>query len=72
MDCTFCRENINKVDYKNKDFLRKFVTSQFKVASSTRNRLCSKHQRKVASAVKLARYMALMPYTRNQTARKGI
>ncbi|MBI4309464.1 MAG: hypothetical protein HY591_03935, partial [Candidatus Omnitrophica bacterium] len=31
--------------------------------------LCNKHQRMVAHAVKLARYMALMPYTRGQTSR---
>jgi len=72
MECPFCQDNINRVDYKNREFLRKFVTSQFKVASSRRNRLCAKHQRKVANAVKLARYMALMPYTRNQVANKNI
>lgn len=70
MNCDFCRENIDKVDYKNTQLLRKFVTSQFKVASSKRNKLCSKHQRKIANAVKLARFMALMPYTRNQTVNR--
>jgi len=68
MPCQFCEDNINKVDYKNARFLRKFVTSQFKIGSSRRNKLCSKHQRMIAQAVKLARYMALMPYTRNQTS----
>ena len=70
MNCPLCQENINKVDYKNTQFLRKFVTSQFKIATSRRNKLCAKHQRKIAEAVKLARYMALMPYTRNQTIKK--
>jgi small subunit ribosomal protein S18 len=66
MYCKLCQENINRIDYKNKDFLRKFVTAQFKIASSQRNKLCKKHQRKIANAIKNARYMALMPYTRNQ------
>ncbi|OGM99824.1 MAG: 30S ribosomal protein S18 [Candidatus Yanofskybacteria bacterium RIFCSPHIGHO2_01_FULL_41_27] len=70
MLCDFCKDNINKVDYKNTQFLRKFVTSQFKVASSKRNKLCDKHQRRIANAVKLARFMALMPYTRNQTVKR--
>lgn len=70
MNCDFCRENIDKIDYKNTQLLRKFVTSQFKVASSKRNKLCNKHQRKIANAVKLARFMALMPYTRNQTVNR--
>ena len=70
MKCQFCQDNIENVDYKNTQFLRRFVTSQFKVASSVRNNLCNKHQRRIANAVKHARFMALMPYTRNQTARK--
>ena len=69
MECQFCEENINRVDYKNTQFLRKYVTSQFKIATSRRNQLCNKHQRRVAEAVKLARFMAIMPYTRNQTVK---
>lgn len=70
MLCDFCKDNIDKIDYKNTQFLRKFVTSQFKVASSKRNKLCGKHQRRIANAIKLARFMALMPYTRNQTVKR--
>ena len=70
MNCTLCQENINKIDYKNTAFLRKFVTAQFKIATSRRNKTCAKHQRKLAEAIKLARYMALMPYTRNQAIKK--
>ena len=69
MECKFCQDNINRVDYKNTQFLRKYVTSQFKIATSRRNQLCNKHQRRVAEAVKLARFMAIMPYTRNQTVK---
>ncbi len=69
MKCNFCQDNINRVDYKNVQQLRKFVTSEFRIKTSKRNNLCDKHQRVVANAVKLARYMALMPYTRNQTVR---
>lgn len=69
MNCNFCQDSIGYVDYKNTSFLRKFVTSQFKIASSRRNKLCDKHQRSIANAVKLARFMALMPYTRNQTVK---
>ncbi|HWA64687.1 MAG TPA: 30S ribosomal protein S18 [Candidatus Paceibacterota bacterium] len=69
MNCNLCQNNIEHVDYKNTRELRKFVTSQFKIGTSRRNGLCAKHQRMVANAVKLARFMALMPYTRNQTVR---
>ncbi|HAU07404.1 MAG: 30S ribosomal protein S18 [Candidatus Yanofskybacteria bacterium RIFOXYD1_FULL_44_17] len=70
MNCDFCQKKTEFIDYKDTQFLRKFVTSQFKIGSSRRNRLCNKHQRLIANAVKLARYMAMMPYTRNQTVVK--
>lgn len=70
MQCTFCHDNIERVDYKNTQALRKFVTAEFKIGTARRNKLCDKHQRRVANAVKLARFMALMPYTRNQTVKK--
>lgn len=67
MICNACQEKINHVDYKNTDVLRKFVSGQFKISSSVRTGLCKNHQRMVAKAVKLARFMALMPYTKGQT-----
>ena len=70
MPCICCQEKINHVDYKKTDILRKFVSGQFKVSSSSRTGLCQKHQRMVSNAVKLARYMALMPYTKGQTIKK--
>lgn len=63
-------DNLAKVDYKDVAFLRKFVTSEFKVKASKRNKLSDKDQRRVANAIKIARFMALMPYTRNQTVKK--
>ncbi|MBI2062737.1 MAG: 30S ribosomal protein S18 [Candidatus Yanofskybacteria bacterium] len=70
MVCSACQEKINYVDYKNTDILRKFVSGQFKISSSVRTGLCQKHQRMVANAVKNARYMGLMPYTKLQTLKK--
>jgi len=67
MHCKLCEDNINYIDYKNTKYLRPFVTAQFKIGTSRRNELCAKHQRMIANAIKLARFMALMPYTRNQT-----
>jgi small subunit ribosomal protein S18 len=69
MQCKLCVENIEHIDYKNTKFLREYVTAQFKIGTSRRNTLCAKHQRMVANAIKLARFMALMPYTRNQTVK---
>ena len=72
VDCNFCNDNIDRIDYKNKDFLRKFITSQFKISTSRRNQLCNKHQRKMATAIKNARYMGIIPYTRLQVAKRKL
>ena len=70
MVCLACQDKINHVDYKKTDLLRKFVSGQFKISSSARTGLCQKHQRMVSNAVKKARFMALMPYTKLQTLKK--
>lgn len=67
--CNFCQDNIEHLDYKDTKVLRKFVTSEFRIGSAKRNKLCKKHQRRVANAIKISRHMALMPYTRNQTVK---
>ena len=60
--CHFCINGINDVDYKDAQTLRRFISSYSKIAPQRRSGLCAKHQRKVAQAVKRARYMALLPY----------
>lgn len=62
-------DNLVRVDYKDVAFLRKFVTSEFKLKPAKRTKLSNKDQRRVANAIKVARYMALMPFTRNQTVK---
>lgn len=67
MTCIACQEKVNAIDYKDVKILRKFTTGQFKIISAKRTGLCPKHQRQMTQAIKHARFMALMPYTRNQT-----
>ncbi|MEK7600897.1 MAG: 30S ribosomal protein S18 [Patescibacteria group bacterium] len=70
MDCTHCKNATPTINYKDVKALRAYTTSEFKIGSSRRNKLCKLHQRHIAQAIKLARFMALMPYTRNQTVQK--
>jgi len=70
MTCSACQDKVNYVDYKQTDVLRKFVSGTFKIKQSGSTSFCNKHQRMVANAVKLARFMALMPYTKSQTRKK--
>jgi len=59
--CRFCREKVD-IDYKDIARLGKLVTQQGKLFSRKRSGNCASCQRKVKTAVKYARFMALMPY----------
>ncbi|MDP3953949.1 MAG: 30S ribosomal protein S18 [bacterium] len=67
MTCICCQQKNTNFDYKEPRVLRKFVSGQFKILPSKRTGLCPRHQRQLTEAVKLARFMALMPFTKNQT-----
>jgi small subunit ribosomal protein S18 len=61
--CVFCREQIAYVDYKDTTMLRKFISDRGKIRARRVSGNCRQHQRDVATAVKNAREMALLPYT---------
>ncbi|MBU2037378.1 30S ribosomal protein S18 [Patescibacteria group bacterium] len=61
--CYFCTENINELDYKNTQLLRNFLSGQGKILPPRRTGTCTKHQRILATAIKRARFMALLPFT---------
>ena len=63
--CRFCAEQIHDVDYKQFQFLRTFTTERGRILSSRVTGTCAKHQRQLANAIKLARYLALLPYVAN-------
>ncbi|MCP4649343.1 MAG: 30S ribosomal protein S18 [PVC group bacterium] len=60
--CRFCLEKAQNIDYKDINRLAKFVTERGKIVPSRASGVCAKHQRKLAQAVKRARYVALLPY----------
>lgn len=60
--CGFCQEK-KEIDYKEVERLKRFVTERGKIFSRGRSGLCQKHQRRMAGAIKRARYLALLPFT---------
>jgi small subunit ribosomal protein S18 len=60
--CRFKKSGIKYIDYKDADFLLKFVNEQGKILPRRLTGTSSKYQKKVAQAVKRARHLALMPY----------
>jgi len=61
--CIFCKDRIDYIDYKDVGVLRKFVSERGKIRARRVTGNCSQHQRDVATAVKNAREMALLPYS---------
>lgn len=60
--CRFKKSGIKYIDYKDPKFLLKFVNEQGKLLPRRITGTSVKYQRKVATAVKRARHIALMPY----------
>jgi small subunit ribosomal protein S18 len=61
--CRFCAEKAAKVDYKDQGQLKYFLTERGKIIPRRISGNCAKHQREVATAIKRARVLALLPYT---------
>ena len=62
--CSFCiYRTLDSIDYKDTARLRKYVSERAKILPRRVTGTCAEHQRQLTSAIKRARYVALMPYT---------
>ena len=61
--CKFTAEGITSVDYKDIELLKGFVTESGKIVPARITGTKAKYQRQLTTAIKVARYLALMPYT---------
>ncbi|CAA6822150.1 MAG: 30S ribosomal protein S18 [uncultured Thiotrichaceae bacterium] len=61
--CRFTAEGITHIDYKDLDTLKAYVTETGKIVPSRITGTKAKYQRQLATAIKRARYLALLPYT---------
>ncbi len=62
--CHFCRNAEAKIDYKDIDLLTSYTNLTGKIKPAKATKLCNKHQKRIASAVKKARYLAFIPYVK--------
>ena len=60
--CRFKKARIKYIDYKDPEFLKKFLNEQGKILPRRITGTSVKYQKKVATAVKRARHLALLPY----------
>ncbi len=61
--CAFCVDRVRHIDYKNVPLLRQYITNRGKIKPRRKSGVCARHQRRLATAIKRARHVALLPYT---------
>ena len=61
--CRFCADKDARIDYKDTRSLSSFITERGKIVPSRITGNCAKHQRRLTTAIKRARAVALLPFT---------
>ncbi len=61
--CRYCVDKNHRIDYKDVDNLRYYLTERGKIVPRRISGTCALHQRHIAEAIKNARQIALLPYT---------
>jgi small subunit ribosomal protein S18 len=61
--CRFTAEGITEIDYKDLNLLKAYISESGKIVPSRITGTKPKYQRQLATAIKRARYLALLPYT---------
>lgn len=60
--CAFCVEKVDKIDYKQYEVLRRYITEHGRIRPRRQTGTCARHQRSLARAVKRARHLAFLPF----------
>ena len=61
--CRFTAEGVKEIDYKDLDTLKGYITETGKIVPSRITGTKARYQRQLATAIKRARYLALLPYS---------
>ncbi len=69
--CVFCVDKVTDIDYKDVNRLRRFVSDRGKIEPRRKTGTCAKHQRILATAIKRARHLALLPFTAEHVRELG-
>ena len=60
--CMFCEDRSKKIDYKDVELLKRFLTDRGKILPRRHTANCAKHQREIAKDNEIDREMAILPY----------
>ena len=62
--CSVCEMGVRVLDYKEERTLTRFTTDTGKILPARMTGMCARHQRQLTTAIKRARYLALLPYVK--------
>jgi small subunit ribosomal protein S18 len=65
-------DRVTEIDHKDLGRLRRYISERGKIEPRRKTGTCAKHQRRLTTALKRARVLALLPYTAEQAHRIGI
>jgi len=60
--CYFCKNGIEHIDYKESKNLDRYMTGWSRIRPASSTGVCAKHQRELTTAIKRARFLAMLPY----------
>ena len=63
--CPLCENGIRVINYKDEKTLSRLMTEQGKILPRRMTGMCARHQRQVETAIKRARYIALLPFVKS-------
>jgi small subunit ribosomal protein S18 len=63
--CAFCLDKSKSIDYKDTMKLKRFLTERGKIQPRRTSGVCARHQRELATAIKRARVVAMLPYSQD-------
>ena len=69
--CFFCRDKVQVIDYKDPAKLRPYISDRGKISPRRKSGACAKHQRALATAIKRARHLALLPFVAAHMRKTG-
>lgn len=60
--CAFCVDGVDQIDYKDYDSFHRYLNEYGRIRPRRQTGTCAKHQRSLATAIKRARHLALLPF----------
>ncbi len=60
--CRFCKDKTEKIDYKDINRIKRYISGRGKILPRSTTGTCLKHQHALSRAIKKARFMGLLPY----------